>query len=345
MDKLWRTLEENNVKAILNKINALAKAASKHSPLKILAHKDADGIASLVLLVEALNTKYITVGTQGRFRDYTLDGELADIVLDLGAPLQEDFSGIAIDHHDHFNWPGKYDLIWDNKPTTRIIYDLFRNRIPNESKWKAVVGICGDGQPALIPDEIWDTFGALLFLRIDTVEGKYYGKYTHWSAPLYKLLHSPINYIARTGDGYAAYRLLKQASSPLEIPFNPLALEAEQRIKDVMKLITSPKVPSDKLRLIHFSRIPVILCSINYEEAIGSLVAYNILNLYKNKTVIVVNRQTLAGSIRGDLAKYIANKLANEGFEAGGHPGFCGITLKDSDEYWKLLETLGKICS
>lgn len=341
MDKLWKTLEEDNIENVKNKILLLAKQATKEKPLKIAGHGDADGITSAVLLVSALNTPHIEVDIKSRFRNY---GD-ADIAVDLGAPPTEDFKGVAIDHHDHPSWDGQYYLIWDNKPTSRIVYDLFKDKIPDEHKWKVVVGIAGDGQPELIPDEIWDKFGTLLFTGIDTIEGQYYGKYTHWEAPLYSLMNSPINQIAKTGNTYEAYAILKKADNPFDIIWHPMALTAKKRIKEVLKQITSPKTPADKLRLITFKRLPVIFCSVTFEESVTSDIAYRIRNIHKYKTVIVVNSKTLSGSIRGDLAKYIANKLASLGFEAGGHPGYCGITLRNDKDVPKLLGALAKICS
>jgi len=339
LNELWKTLDKKNINLVLNKIEALKKEASKDNPIKIIGHADADGITSTLLLVLALNTPHVQVTIERKFRNYG-DNHIA---LDLGAP-REDFTGIAIDHHEHFDWK-KYNLIWDNKPTSRIVYDLLKDKIPRKDKWKVVVGITGDGQPQLIPDEIWDEFGALLLTELDTIEGQIYGKYSHWKAPIYLLMHSPINYTAKVGNTYDAYVILKNASSPFDIIWHPVALAAEKQVKQVLKLISHPKEPSEKLKLLHFQKLPVVFCSIAFEEAIASDVAYRIKNIHKNKTVIVINSKTLTGSIRGDLAKYLANKLSALGFDAGGHPGYCGITIRNQDETNSILGAIAKICS
>ena len=339
-DRLWKTLEPENIKKVLDRIEEMDRKATKDEPLKVYTHADADGITSAVLLVSALKTEFIEVTIQPRFRTY----EDADIGLDLGAP-KEEFRGVAIDHHDHFTWENNYDLIWDNKPTARIIYDLFKDKIPDDQKWKAVVGISGDGQSELIPDDIWDKYGSLLLTEMETIEGQYYGKYTHWEAPLYSMLSSPINHISKTGNTYEAYIVLKKAETPLDIIWHPMALAADKRIKEAMKQITSPREPSDKLRIINFKRLPVSFCVISFEESLSSDVAYRLRSIHKHRTVIVVSSKRLSGSIRGDLAKYVANKLVAAGFDAGGHPGYCGITLKDSKDIPNLLGALGKICN
>uniref|UniRef100_A0A6H1ZW34 Putative DHH family protein n=1 Tax=viral metagenome TaxID=1070528 RepID=A0A6H1ZW34_9ZZZZ len=338
--KLWDTLEPENVKKVLARIEEMIRKASKEKPLKIFAHADADGITSAVLLVAALKTEFIEVTIQSRFRTY----EDADIGLDLGAP-KEEFTGVAIDHHDHFTWENKYDLIWDSKPTARIVYDLFKDRIPDNQKWKVVVGIAGDGQAELIPDDIWDKYSSLLLTELETIEGESYGKYTHWEAPLYTMLSSPINAISKTGNTYEAYVILKKSDNPLDIIYHPMALAATKRIKDAMNRISRPREISDKLRIINFKRLPVAFCVVNLEESITSNIAYKLRAVHRHKTVIIVNSKTLSGSIRGDLAKYIANKLVAAGFDAGGHPAYCGITLKDSQDIPNLLGALGKICN
>ena len=79
-------------------------------------------------------------------------------------------------------------------------------------------------------------------------------------------------------------------------------------------------------------------------QTVVANVAYKVREIHKYRTVIVLNPKVLAGSIRGDLAKYIANRLTEEGFEAGGHPGYCGITLRHEKEAQEILIALYKIC-
>jgi len=50
-----------------------------------------------------------------------------------------------------------------------------------------------------------------------------------------------------------------------------------------------------------------------------------------NTTWIVLNEVSGKGSIRGDLAKYMANRLLKMGFKAGGHSKYCGVKVDPKD--------------
>ena len=162
----------------------------------LYTHDDADGITSAVLLAHAFPIKKVNCPED--FGDFEAKADLAkgyqppDLVTDM-VPKDPEYSGLVIDHHPSHPEESKrkYILVWDGIPTTGIVYKLFKDQIPKEYHWKVAVGLCGDGQPELIPAEIWTSCPSLLDSY--TVPYEKYGKITFGKIPVFLKLSAMIN--------------------------------------------------------------------------------------------------------------------------------------------------------
>jgi len=315
-------------------------------PVTIAFHDDADGVYSAALVSTAI--KVIDAVSPSNFGNYiymvdeeTGKNTYVDLGLDLGMPLDKDFHGIVIDHHPP-EMPEKdrqFNLIWNNIPTTGIVYELLKDKIPDEHKWKVVGGLLGDGQVALTPDEIWDN-NTFLFERRSSIYKSRYNKISEYAYPVYKLLSSPVNAMCRLGSAVEALNIVLRAKSPLDILTNK-AMESD------MELIGNDEneVWGKKgLRAIQINRdISIVKIDSKYKQA--SRVASKLRAMNGNITWIIINSQTKHISLRGELAKYVANKLSSYGIKVGGHSGYCGGSLEKDQSTRDVIEILRKTVS
>jgi phosphoglycerate-specific signal transduction histidine kinase len=72
------------------------------------------------------------------------------------------------------------------------------------------------------------------------------------------------------------------------------------------------------------------------------LIGAKLMGVDNNMTYVVLNETSGEVSIRGILAKYIANKLNKAGFKAGGHPGFVGASVEGSriEEFMEVIREI-----
>ena len=279
-------------------------------PFTLSFHPDPDGIYSASLLMTVFKIKEVEASPFGEYS--------SQVAVDLGAPINNNWTGICIDHHPDHPSDRKYKLYYAEYPCGLIIYNELKEYIPREETWKVVGSLTGDGQPERTPDEIWDNFPILLEERGILGKGQY--KVYTSAFPLFYFLSSGINALARIGRPIRALEVVCQAKSPLDILDNIEVRDAQEQFKEAEESLykTRPIVETIKNRYIIVKFRPP---SPNID--ITSYIASKISGENPGKTVIVINEDTGKVSLRGVLAKYVSNKLASKGFRSGGHPGYC----------------------
>jgi hypothetical protein len=284
-------------------------------PLSIATHRDADGIYSGVLFSKIFKVEVVNV--PDRFGDYN------EIVsLDLGSPIREDYFGYVFDHHEHRD--PKYALIHDQCPVGKILYDLFKDKIPPEYTWLVSGSLVGDGQPELIPSEIFREHPILLE-EYGTLY-RSYGEIKHYRLPLYKLLSSPINATCRLGKGAQAFSILSTIRSPEEVIEHPLFISDQIQLeKEEESILNEFGKGVSRRKTITIGPFTVLVFGSNYFMAgrIGSLIQ----NSDPNLTVIAINEELGEISVRGPLSSSLREMMNPLGWDLGGHPGYMGGEL------------------
>jgi len=317
-------------------IKDIEEKLEESQPLKVAYHSDADGVASAALLASMFE---VLENDEYPYSPTIFGGfNKGDVALDLGQPINKAVNMICIDHHDHPNpW---YPLIWSHVPTGLILYYAFRHRIPDDKLWIVCLSCVGDGQPELIPDEIWDKYWDILWERRGSLYRERYGRgINSFAYPIYSVAASPVNALCRAGRVSEAYKLVSRANSILDIVDDPLATVERESIEEEESKIVSPKNPP-KIQLIK-DRFGVV--TIRSKYSINGRIATRISQNNPGLTILVFNANDGTFSIRGVLAKYLANKLREAGFHAGGHPGFAGGCLLEGQTLEDLTEAIRRI--
>lgn len=276
--------------------------------IKVVAsHHDADGISSAVLFKKVVDYPELEFPEEFGFSPD------ADIMLDM-TPV-EGFSGLLIDHHpmslelaNNSKWKGFIDIY---APTSYWVYQIFKDLIPERETWKAVVGIVGDGRTELIPTEILRKFPELLIETGKVYQN--YGKTRVYHLPLYRLISSGINSLARIGKVMMAYNILKEAETPVELLRDSDILDAQEKVdKEVQKCLVGNRV-------YKFGIVSLIVFNskFNLQGRIASQLSSEL-----QTTVMAVNMETHKISLRGDLAVFIGERLPE--LQLGGHAGYMG---------------------
>jgi len=305
-------------------LEEIKKELENKKNLKVAFHSDADGIGSLSLAKCVLDIKEIN--SPDIFGDY----EEEDLSLDLGPPISKNFKGIVIDHHVHEN--PYYPLIHDVVPTGLIVYNLWKDKIPKEESWKVVISLVGDGQPELIPNEIFELHPYLLQKRGNIY--KTYSKINIYDYPIYLMLSSPINSMCRTGNIIPAVKLVTRAKDPLDI------LESEIAKNDILLVSKEEDRIFQDYKEINVLNDYCLFYSFRSKFKMCGRIAGKLQNQDRNRTYIVLNEENGAISIRGYLASFIGSKLKESGFTCGGHAGFWGGHLLENQTSRDLLNTL-----
>jgi len=277
----------------------------------IFSHHDADGVASAVLLkkAESFNDD---VWFPEEFGATTMGNTQASIMLDM-RPNDPNWDGLCIDHHPDHPEQRNYDLIWDSKPATLIVYEKYKSAIPEEEAWKVVVGVCGDGQPELIPSEVWKKFPSLRYKRTLQFRGGNFSQF-----PLYKLLSSLVNSACRINKAEVAFTELLNAKSPMQLFNSEILNKCKEDVKRAYNKIIS--------EAIMMQQGDILLVEYYDDYRMEGYVASSV---YTSGTVdalcvIAHNLQSGAFSIRGDLTNLVMELLREQGIETGGHAGFAG---------------------
>lgn len=312
----------------------LYKELKQLEPFTLASHHDADGVYSASILMDIFEVEEVEFPP---FYEYS-----NNVALDLGYPKKEGWSGVIVDHHI-LDYPKevlenpKIKCFLGEDPTGLLLYKFLGDKIPGDKLWKIVGALTGDGQPEKTPDEIWEKFPILLEERGYLAKGDY--KEFTTAFPLFYFLSSGINAICRLGFPHQALDIVNNAEGPLEILDNIEVKDAIERVRKEEEQIYKNKPLVETIK----NRYKIILIRPSNETVdIISLIATKISSREPGKTFIVINELTGKGSIRGVLAKYVANKLVKAGYQAGGHYGYCGISAKPEDipQILKILRSL-----
>jgi len=283
--------------------------------IRLRVHHDADGLISGYLASYGVKDSQLEIW-DGKFGD-TTGLKPGDYMLDM-RPIQNMEGLTVIDHHLPHREDRKYTLISDDVPASLISWRLFKDKIPKGEWWKTTIGIVGDGQPELIPTEIFETTPELLS-KVKTSSYQTYGKWRINYYPTYKLVSSYVNALLRKGEFQEAINLVKYAQKPFNIIHSNKAKQAKADIQNEFQRIIkeADSYELDNLAIVIFTsefRLTGYVASV-IQEVLG-------------KTTIAINRKDGSGSLRGDLATYWRDKLRHLDYlEVDGHPGFMGLTI------------------
>ena len=293
--------------------------------IKISLHTDADGIYSGVLLSTVIRVREVV------FPDIFGEYSDEDLILDQ-VPVDPLYDKLVIDHHPQHPENRRYRLIYDTVPTTLIVYNILKDHIPRDRSWLVVGGLVGDGQPELIPSNIWREHPCLL----DEIGymSDYRGDLHFYRTPLWNLLSSPVNALCRCNQPDTAFNIVKNARDPYDIINDPTCRVAKRRVDEEIKKILKDQQPVDLGYVIYWE--------IDTDLKLCGLLASRSEAMYK-KTTIVVNRKNGHISVRGVLSDLIREELSKKNYNIGGHLGYMGGILSSDQDTRKLLEDLRKI--
>lgn len=282
---------------------------------KVSTHRDPDGITAAVLLYKGLglDPQKVKLIFPKNFGDVS---DNPDIVLDQSV-LDKNWKGVCIDHHPpRFSEDERaFELIWDNVPASVVTYKVFEDTLSEEDKWKVVIGAEGDQQVNTIPRYLWNDYPEISFGT--GYPKKMYGKLSIFPQRMYQLAKSLLSFAMRIGDVSTAFGVLYDATCIEDIIFNDYLYKCRETVTKEMN-----KVINYNLRVVNY---PKVL----YGEYCSKMSLWipNELDKVTYKTIIALNKEKPSASIRGPLAQEIADKLTELGFNAGGHPGFCGVSI------------------
>ena len=294
-------------------------------PFSLSMHDDADGVYSGAILSSIFKVKKVEFP---EFHEYS-----TDVAVDLGYPANTDWKGILIDHHPiPKDIKFKCSIYWENVPTGLILYRHLKKYFPKEITWYVIGSLTGDGQPELVPTEIWKQYPILLEER-----GILYKfKEVRTSAyPMFYYLSSGVNAFCRLGNPRRAYELVLENKDPLDFIEHPEVIDAILFVRKEEENLYKSRFLVERYGTIVFVRIETT----REEYKFSSLVASRLYNSEPNLTFLVLNEKNGRLSIRGYLSNYLVEYLNKYNFKVGGHPGFAGgrIPLERLSEFTKVM--------
>lgn len=321
----------------------------RDSPV-IAIHGDADGISSGVLLSFIKEPGEVQIPTPFG------NAPNADIMADM-VPV-EGFDKLCFDHHPNHpddlksvEYKDKavevtttpalpYTLVWGNMPASLIIYNIFKDKIPQEEWWKVAIGCVGDGSESMIPLEVWDKCQELLeqevavgFPYTKGGDGGGGGSMYAFLNPIWFRLSSSINMACRVGKGLTGYRIAKHAENPMDIIGDPSLGECRKKVNSEIARVMKEHRPIDIKGKVEF-------WSFTSDVNLPSLLATRLYGKTRI-TTIAINQTTGKFSIRGVLSNYLTKKLAPYKIAImGGHAGFVGANLAPGKSSKDLLDAL-----
>ncbi|RLG92276.1 hypothetical protein DRO37_09430, partial [Candidatus Bathyarchaeota archaeon] len=100
--------------------------------MRIHAHHDADGVSAVAMYILANNYVSSEVAFPEIFGEFAEDTK---VMIDM-YPNKPDFEGLVIDHHPDIWREKRFQLIHsDIKPASLLVYELYKDRIPQERWW------------------------------------------------------------------------------------------------------------------------------------------------------------------------------------------------------------------
>jgi len=286
--------------------------------VKIRYHHDADGISSAYMCHFGVKGAELD-GWDGIFGDTTglTDG---DWMVDMRPII--DMKGLnLIDHHGPHSHLKNVNLVSVKEtPASLQCWEYFKDSIPKEQWWKVVIGVVGDGQPELIPPEVFEECPMLL-QNWKTSIYQNYGKWKPNYFPMYKLLSSGVNALLRMHKFEDAINVLKFSQTPDEILTDTRVARAKGQVSAEFKRIM------DNCKAYQLPFLDVYLYESKYRMT--GYVA-STMGSATDKTVIAINTLNGSGSLRGDLSAYIRYKTKHLDYlTLDGHPGFMGLKIKN----------------
>jgi len=300
--------------------------------VKIRAHWDADGITAGYFTTFGVPDSELEIAIYEDGFGTTKNLTKNDYIVDM-RPQDMEWDGICIDHHLPHPEERKYTLHGGEVPATLLAFNMYKDKIPKSEWWKIAIGLMGDGQPELIPTEVFETCPYLL-KYVKTSAYQSYGKWNFGKYPVYKLLSSYINAFLRKGEYESAIQLLKYSDHPRTIMTSTDALAAKSDVKnDFVSAIKDCEI-------IHYDNLAVVLFYSRYR--MSGYVSSSLLSHLDNKTVMAINTRNGSLSLRGDLSYYYRDTLKSLDYlTIDGHPGFCGGKL--TDKVRRLVSDLDEI--
>jgi hypothetical protein len=289
--------------------------------IRIRAHHDADGIIAGYFLSFVVKDPQLEIW-DGKFGD-TTGLKKGDYMVDM-RPIQN-MEGLTVyDHHTPHREDHKYELIEDEVPAGLIVWNKHKDDIPKSEWWKLAISLLGDGQPELIPTEVFETCPQLL-TKIKTSTYLNYGKWNIGYYPIYKLLSSYVNALLRLKHYEDAINLVTYSQTPMNIINSAKAKVCKAEIKRIYEDIIKTSESYDFEDLVVFI--------FDSEFRMSGYIASSLQSSVDNKTIMAINRKDGSGSVRGDLAMYWRDKLKHlEYLQIDGHPGFMGLNISCNPE-------------
>ena len=285
---------------------------------QIFGHHDPDGIVSSYFTTFEYPDSTIKIVEKFGDTQHWVDGS---IMCDM-RPDNPDIEGLVIDHHLPHPKEHKYTLISDDVPAGLIAWKQFKDKIPKSEWWKVSIALCGDGQPELIPTEVYKECPSLL-KRVKTSGYQSYGKWNINMFPIYKLMSSGLNAIMRKGEYGQALDLLKYSISPFELYNSDATRVAKMEIKNDFKMAVTES------EIVDYGNLALVIFHSHYR--MSGYVASALMDTLRGKTIMAINKRNGSLSLRGDLAYYYRDILSSiEYLKTDGHPGFCGGKLTKS---------------
>ena len=278
--------------------------------MRIHAHHDADGISAVAMYILANNYTSSEVAFPEIFGEFAEDTK---VMIDM-YPNKPDFTGLVIDHHPDIWKEKKFQLIHsDIKPASLLVYELYKDRIPQERWWYVAIGLAGDVSDYLIPIEVHERFPVLR----RSVSATYrYGNIKE--LPFWKYLSGIINAYCKVHRPNDALNLLLHCEEPYE-------LFEDEEGWDLKRLLHQEiqRVERD-LRFIEIAD-SVLLSDYYSDYNIGGTIASR-WHANSQKTIILVNRRDFSFNIRGELTYWIIHHLKRKfkDISVGGHPQAAG---------------------
>lgn len=298
-------------------------------------HHDADGIASAYLTQYAYPDYKIHIPEE--FGDVT-DWNDGDIMTDM-RPRDPSIKGTVIDHHPGHAPIGerKYTLHFGHKPATLVAFDMFKDKIPKDQWWKAMIGAVGDGQPEKCSYEIWESCKPLL-KKYSTYVSKKRGAsgWSYGSYPIYQSLSSPVNAFCRVGKYDEIFDIVKEVKTPLELIKHPAVISQKKKNNTQFNGIMygSEVLTLPNLRIVLYK---------SRDIRVTGWVASVLGN--DNDTCIAINQLNGHLSVRGVLSNYIKGLCKEHNLDYiyfDGHDGFMGGRIQGDPYqlYYDLMELL-----
>jgi len=281
--------------------------------------EDADGICS-ALLLERAGVPVEELYFAQEFGSYTPS---TNLMLDM-VPMDE-YQGYVIDHHAIVpNVKAAYNA----SCTSLMVLELLKDKIDPKDYWLAVAGAVGDGQELSIPTYIWKhkPTREIMLLKISRTVGS--GR--EYQTAVWQELPWCINAMAKTNRANQIYNILKNATSPLDVVLDDVVNDARETLRREEEAVRKD-YPCIDLR-------EVTILPYSSSLKVGGRIASSIMN-DRRRTALVVNINDKKFSLRGLLANYISELLAERGMATeGGHSGYRAGTLTCTIE--ELVRTL-----